>query len=45
MQEKSPYPYWFVTPAAVIYTALFLLPTIASFWFALTRWESINRPV
>ena len=39
MQEKSPYPYWFVTPAAVIYTALFLLPTIASFWFALTRWD------
>lgn len=39
MQHKSPYPYWFFAPAAVIYTALFLVPTVASFWFALTRWD------
>jgi raffinose/stachyose/melibiose transport system permease protein len=26
-------------PAAVIYTALFLVPTLASFWFSLTRWD------
>lgn len=39
MRQKSPYPYWFVAPAAVIFTALFLLPTAASFWFSLTRWD------
>ncbi len=37
--QRSPYPYWFVLPAAVVYCVLFLLPTIASFWFALTRWD------
>jgi raffinose/stachyose/melibiose transport system permease protein len=36
---KSPYPYWFYLPAAVIYTALFLVPTIVSFFFSLTRWN------
>jgi len=36
---KSPYPYWFVLPAAVLFTVLFLLPTIASFWFSMTRWD------
>ena len=36
---RSPYPYWFILPAAVIYTALFLVPTAASFWFSLTRWD------
>jgi raffinose/stachyose/melibiose transport system permease protein len=39
MEQKSPYPYWFVVPAAVIYTALFLVPTVASLWFSLTRWD------
>lgn len=37
--RKSPYPYWFILPAAVIFTVLFLAPTIASFWFSLTRWD------
>jgi raffinose/stachyose/melibiose transport system permease protein len=36
---SSPYPYWFVAPAAAIYVVLFLLPSAASFWFALTRWD------
>ncbi|SEI84962.1 raffinose/stachyose/melibiose transport system permease protein [Arthrobacter sp. yr096] len=36
---KSPYPYWFYLPAAVIYTALFLVPTVVSFFFSLTRWN------
>lgn len=36
---RSPYPYWFILPAAAIYTALFLTPTVASFWFSLTRWD------
>jgi raffinose/stachyose/melibiose transport system permease protein len=37
--QRSPYPYWFVLPAAVIYGVLFLVPTIASLWFSLTRWD------
>lgn len=37
--RSSPYPYWFVLPAAVVFTALFLVPTVASFWFSLTRWD------
>lgn len=35
---KSPYPYWFYLPAAIIYAALFLVPTFASFFFSFTRW-------
>jgi raffinose/stachyose/melibiose transport system permease protein len=37
--QKSPYPYWFVLPAAIVFTVLFLVPTFASFWFSLTRWD------
>lgn len=36
---KSAYPYWFYLPAAVVYTALFLIPTFASFFFSFTRWS------
>ncbi|MEO1985254.1 MAG: sugar ABC transporter permease [Martelella sp.] len=39
MQMKSPYPYWFIAPAAVVFTTLFLVPTAASFWFSLTNWD------
>ncbi|MET0976326.1 MAG: sugar ABC transporter permease [Leifsonia sp.] len=35
---KSPYPTWFFIPASVFYVVLFLVPTIASFYFSLTRW-------
>ncbi|MES2813615.1 MAG: sugar ABC transporter permease [Pseudomonadota bacterium] len=38
-RRPSPYPYWFVLPAAVVFVALFLVPTVASFWFSLTRWD------
>ena len=38
-RPRSPYPYWFYLPAAVIYAVLFLLPTFASFYFSLTRWS------
>jgi len=38
MRRKSPYPYWFIAPAAVVFGVLFLAPTFASFWFSLTRW-------
>lgn len=34
----SAYPSWFYLPAAIVYGALFLAPTIASLFFSLTRW-------
>lgn len=37
-QRRSLYPGWFYTPAAVIYSVLFLAPTLASLYFSLTRW-------
>jgi raffinose/stachyose/melibiose transport system permease protein len=37
-KKKSPYPYWFYLPAAVIFFVLFVLPTFSSFFFSLTRW-------
>jgi raffinose/stachyose/melibiose transport system permease protein len=36
--RASAYPRWFYLPAALIYVVLFLVPTIASFYFSLTRW-------
>ncbi|RYH02566.1 sugar ABC transporter permease [Salipiger sp. IMCC34102] len=39
MRAKSPYPYWFFLPAAVIFVGLFLVPTVASFYFSLTYWD------
>jgi raffinose/stachyose/melibiose transport system permease protein len=36
--RRSPYPTWFFLPAAVVYGVLFLVPTVASLWFSLTRW-------
>jgi raffinose/stachyose/melibiose transport system permease protein len=42
MKRRSPYPYWFVLPAAVIYGVLYILPTVASFWFSLTRWDLVT---
>ena len=38
-KHRSPYPYWFVLPAAVVFVTLFLVPTFASFWFSMTRWD------
>ncbi len=40
--RRSPYPYWFVLPAAVVFVTLFLVPTIASLWFSLTRWDLLK---
>jgi raffinose/stachyose/melibiose transport system permease protein len=37
-KARSPYPYWFYLPAAVIYGLLFIIPTITAFYFSLTRW-------
>ncbi|WP_432570705.1 carbohydrate ABC transporter permease [Kineococcus sp. SYSU DK005] len=37
-RRHSPYPGWFYLPAAIVYGALFIVPTLLSFYFALTRW-------
>lgn len=39
MNARAAYPYWFIVPAAVVYGVLYLLPTLVSFWFSLTRWD------
>jgi raffinose/stachyose/melibiose transport system permease protein len=38
-KRRSHYPTWFFLPAAIVYGTLFLLPTLASFYFAFTRWD------
>jgi raffinose/stachyose/melibiose transport system permease protein len=35
---RRSYPYGFYLPAAIIFGAIFIAPTILSFWFSLTRW-------
>ncbi|MGB3337716.1 MAG: sugar ABC transporter permease [Devosia sp.] len=42
LKRGSPYPAWFFLPAAIIYGVLFLLPTVASLYFSLTRWTLFN---
>ena len=42
VQRRSPYPGWFFLPAAIIYAVLFLVPTLASLYFSLTRWTLFN---
>src|SRR5215218_5120350 len=36
--RRSPYPYWFYLPAFAIFFIFFLLPTVSSFYYSLTRW-------
>ena len=36
--RAASYPNWFYLPAAIVYGVLFLVPTLASFFFSLTRW-------
>ena len=38
-RRKSPYPYWFCLPAALIFFVFFIVPTFSSFFFSLTRWD------
>ncbi|HHV31825.1 MAG TPA: sugar ABC transporter permease [Clostridiales bacterium] len=33
------YSYWFLVPAAAVFLIFFILPTIMSFFFSLTRWD------
>ena len=37
--HKGPYPYWFYILPALIYFVFFMLPTFASFFYSLTRWD------
>ena len=37
--EKSMYPSWFAAPGLIIYIVIFAIPTFASFYFALTKWN------
>jgi raffinose/stachyose/melibiose transport system permease protein len=37
-RKTSHYPLWFYIPAAIVFLALFVVPTGMSFFFALTRW-------
>ncbi len=36
---RSAYPNWFMLPAAIVAGVLFLYPTVASFFFSMTRWS------
>jgi raffinose/stachyose/melibiose transport system permease protein len=38
-RRRSPYSHWFYLPAAVVYAVLFVVPTLTSFYFSLTRWS------
>jgi raffinose/stachyose/melibiose transport system permease protein len=38
-RNRGPYSYWFYLPGAVIYGVFFMLPTFASFYYSLTRWD------
>jgi raffinose/stachyose/melibiose transport system permease protein len=40
--NKHMYSYFFIIPAAIIYTVFFLAPTVMSFFFSLTRWTLID---
>ncbi len=33
------YPLWFLIPSATLFVIFFLVPTLASFYFAFTRWD------
>jgi raffinose/stachyose/melibiose transport system permease protein len=37
-RAASAYPTWFYLPAAIVFSVLFTLPTLASLFFSLTRW-------
>jgi raffinose/stachyose/melibiose transport system permease protein len=38
-RARSPYSSWFYLPAAIVYGVLFVIPTLTSFYFSLTRWS------
>ncbi len=36
------YPHWFYIPAAIVFGVFFVVPTLLSFYFSLTRWTLFN---
>ncbi|WP_336208852.1 carbohydrate ABC transporter permease [Nonomuraea sp. LPB2021202275-12-8] len=36
--NRTAYPYAFYLPAGIVYTVIFVVPTVMAFYFALTRW-------
>jgi raffinose/stachyose/melibiose transport system permease protein len=40
--SRATYPYAFLVPAALVYGGLFLLPTLISLFFSMTRWTLTN---
>lgn len=38
LMEKT-YSYWLLVPGILIYCVIFIIPTISSFYFAMTRWN------
>ncbi len=40
--SRKQYPYAFLIPALIVYGGLFLLPTVMSFFFSMTRWTLTN---
>jgi raffinose/stachyose/melibiose transport system permease protein len=36
------YPHWFYLPAAITFGVFFLVPTVMSFYYSLTRWTLFN---
>ena len=49
MRNRSPktvlrtYPNWFYIPAVFVFGVFFLVPTVLSFYFSLTRWTLFNQ--
>lgn len=40
---QSYYPMWFFLPAGVVYGLMFLVPTLASFYFSMTLWTLFDQ--
>ena len=40
--SRKTYSYWFLAPSALVYGGLFLLPTLISFFFSMTRWTLVD---
>ena len=37
-RAASAYPYWFYLPAGIVFGVIFVIPTLLSFYYSLTRW-------
>jgi len=40
--NKKVYPYWFLYPIGIIFIAVFIIPTLMSFFFSLTWWNLVE---